>query len=129
LALELLVVSFLNLLFLHGFSLFTLSFRVRNFRGGSSSQIQLGVTLTEDKYKASEDFDIITLLINLYFPRLLPAFNTFREILQESIVEDGKFKIGNRKFKEDLLRVAAEGEKLKSAIIDLARKRRFVLEH
>jgi hypothetical protein len=106
-----------------------LSFRVRNFRGGSSSQIQLGVTLTEDKYKASEDFDIITLLINLYFPRLLPAFNTFREILQESIVEDGKFKIGNRKFKEDLLRVAAEGEKLKSAIIDLARKRRFVLEH
>jgi hypothetical protein len=36
LALELLVVSFLNLLFLHGFSLFTLSFRVRKIRGGSS---------------------------------------------------------------------------------------------
>src|SRR5258708_12249787 len=35
LALELLVVSFLNLLFLHGFSLFTLSFRVRKIRGGS----------------------------------------------------------------------------------------------
>src|SRR5260221_11358246 len=38
LALELLVVSFLNLLFLHGFSLFTLSFRVRKIRGGSQSQ-------------------------------------------------------------------------------------------
>src|SRR6266446_7372334 len=37
LALELLVVSFLNLLFLHGFSLFTLSFRVRKIRGGSVS--------------------------------------------------------------------------------------------
>jgi hypothetical protein len=37
LALELLVVSFLNLLFLHGFSLFTLSFRVRKIRGGSNS--------------------------------------------------------------------------------------------
>jgi len=36
LALELLVVSFLNLLFLHGFSLFTLSFRVRKIRGGSN---------------------------------------------------------------------------------------------
>jgi hypothetical protein len=38
LALELLVVSFLNLLFLHGFSLFTLSFRVRKIRGGSVFQ-------------------------------------------------------------------------------------------
>jgi hypothetical protein len=35
LALELLAVSFLNLLFLHGFSFFTLSFRVRKIRGGS----------------------------------------------------------------------------------------------
>jgi hypothetical protein len=35
LALELLVVSLLNLLFLHGFSLFTLSFRVRKIRGAS----------------------------------------------------------------------------------------------
>jgi len=39
LALELLVVSFLNLLFLHGFSLFTLSFRVRKIRGGSKIAI------------------------------------------------------------------------------------------
>jgi hypothetical protein len=39
LALELLVVSFLNLLFLHGFSLFTLSFRVRKIRGGSHSLV------------------------------------------------------------------------------------------
>jgi hypothetical protein len=30
----------LNLLFLHGFSLFTLSFRVRKFRGGSVNPIE-----------------------------------------------------------------------------------------
>src|SRR5258708_15354634 len=41
LALELLVVSFLNLLFLHGFSLFTLSFRVRKIRGGSIGQVSV----------------------------------------------------------------------------------------
>src|SRR6266404_7174023 len=41
LALELLVVSFLNLLFLHGFSLFTLSFRVRKIRGGSSHTVRM----------------------------------------------------------------------------------------
>jgi hypothetical protein len=35
LALELLVVPFCDLFFLHGFSLFTLSFRVRKIRGGS----------------------------------------------------------------------------------------------
>jgi hypothetical protein len=39
LALELLAVSFLNLLFLHGFSFFTLSFRVRKIRGGSIYQV------------------------------------------------------------------------------------------
>src|ERR1700736_717608 len=50
LALELLVVSFLNLLFLHGFSLFTLSFRVRKIRGGSDlDQLSKRIkTLEED---------------------------------------------------------------------------------
>src|SRR6266481_1074071 len=43
LALELLVVSFLNLLFLHGFSLFTLSFRVRKIRGGSKFSLAKGL--------------------------------------------------------------------------------------
>src|SRR5260370_27171187 len=38
LALELLVVSLLNLLFLHGFSLLTLSFRVRKIRGASDGK-------------------------------------------------------------------------------------------
>jgi hypothetical protein len=36
LALELLVVPFYDLFFVHGFSLFTLSFRVRKIRGGSN---------------------------------------------------------------------------------------------
>jgi hypothetical protein len=35
LALELLVVPFCDLFFVHGFSLFTLSFRVRKIRGAS----------------------------------------------------------------------------------------------
>jgi hypothetical protein len=39
LALKLLVVSLLNLLLFHGLSQFTLSFRVRQIRGGSSVQI------------------------------------------------------------------------------------------
>jgi hypothetical protein len=77
----------------------------------------------------SEDIDLISLLINLYFPRLLPAFNTSKAILQDSIVEGGKFKIGNPNFKEDLLRVGAEREKLKSAIIELAREQQIFLEH
>src|SRR2546430_13340464 len=47
LALELLVVSFLNLLFLHGFSLFTLSFRVRKIRGGSVGLIVLQIVLNQ----------------------------------------------------------------------------------
>jgi hypothetical protein len=40
LALELLVVPFCDLFFLHGFSLFTLSFRVRKIRGGSNYRVK-----------------------------------------------------------------------------------------
>src|SRR5258708_39870118 len=51
LALELLVVSFLNLPFLHGFSLFTLSFRVRKIRGGSEYQAALvGASMLDLKF-------------------------------------------------------------------------------
>src|SRR5260221_2760951 len=46
LAIELLVVSFLNLLFLHGFSLFTLSFRVRKIRGGSNLRSSMALLAT-----------------------------------------------------------------------------------
>jgi hypothetical protein len=94
-----------------------------------SSEIQAGVPLTPDKYKAQEDFDLISLLVSLYFPRLLQAFKQFRATMDASIVEGGKFKIGNPNFRNDLLRLAAEGEILKSAIIDLAREQQFFLEH
>jgi hypothetical protein len=94
-----------------------------------SSEIQAGVPLTPDKYKAQEDSDVISLLVNLYFPRLLPVFEKFKATMQDSIVEGGKFKMGNPNFKQDLLRLAAEGETLKSAIIDLAREQQIFLEH
>jgi len=94
-----------------------------------SSEIQAGAPLTPDKYKAQEDFDVISLLVNLYFPRLLPAFKQFRATMDSSIVEGGKFKIGNPNFRSDLLRLASEGEALKSAIIDLACEQQIFLEH
>jgi hypothetical protein len=94
-----------------------------------SSEIQAGMPLTPDKHKAQEDFDVISLLVNLYFPRLLPAFKKFKATMQNSIAEGGTFKIGNPNFRDDLLRLHAEGEKLKSSIIDLAREQQIFLEH
>src|SRR5258708_34544902 len=94
-----------------------------------SSEIQAGVPLTPDKYKAQEDSDVISLLVNLYFPRLLPAFEKFKATMQNSITEGGTFKIGNPNFRHDLLRLHADGEELKSAIIDLAREQQIFLEH
>jgi hypothetical protein len=49
--------------------------------------------------------------------------------MQDSTVQNGEFKIGNPNFKQDLLLLHAEGEKPKSAIIDLAREKRMFLEH
>jgi hypothetical protein len=94
-----------------------------------SSEIQAGVPLTPDRHKAQEDYDVISLLVNLYFPRLLPDFEKFKATMQNSIAEGGTFKIGNPNFRDDLLRLHAEGEKLKTAIIDLAREQQIFLQH
>jgi hypothetical protein len=70
LALELLVVSFLNLLFLHGFSLFTLSFRVRKFREGSriktrfATEISLATSPTYTQRNVSSFINAIRIADN-----------------------------------------------------------------
>src|ERR1700732_3108435 len=77
LALELLVVSFLNLLFLHGFSLFTLSFRVRKIRGGSFSPEGLWLKGPEDQRFVGKRF--VEVRSGKYLPRydLMLLFNGF----------------------------------------------------
>jgi hypothetical protein len=93
-----------------------------------SHRIQTGA-LGAPSRDAVEDWDLINLLIGLYFPRLTPAFEKFKAIFHESIMEGNTFKLHNPNLEEDFGRLQAEGEKLKSAIVEIAREQQLFLEY
>ena len=71
---------------------------------------------------ATKDYDRINLLIDLYFPRLLPTFKEFTLALQAFVVEDGKFRTDDKRFAEDWLHICNIGEKLKKEVVALSRQ-------
>jgi hypothetical protein len=72
----------------------------------------------------TEDFDLICLLVDLYFPQLKSTFESFRRKNQDFIIdkETYVFRTDYERFKEDFLGLAAEGEKLKREVVDLAHR-------
>lgn len=77
-------------------------------------------------FKDAEDFDLITLLIDLYFPRLKPIFESLRRKNQDFVMIRGeggfRLRTDGERIREDFLELVAEGEKLKQAVVDLARE-------
>jgi hypothetical protein len=77
-------------------------------------------------FKDAEDFDLITLLIDLYFPRLKPIFESLRRKNQDFVMIRGeggfRLRTDGERIREDFLELVAEGEKLKQAVADLARE-------
>ena len=74
------------------------------------------------KVFATGDFDRISLLIDLYFPRLHPSFKQFTLGLDAFIVQDGKFRTDDDQFQEDIVRIGSIGEKLKKEVVALSRQ-------
>jgi hypothetical protein len=74
---------------------------------------------------ATEDYHRISLLIDLYFPRLLSTFRQFSLAILDFNVQDGKFRTDEKGFQEDvlqdLLHICDIGEKLKQEIVALSR--------
>jgi hypothetical protein len=75
------------------------------------------------KVFATGDFDRISLLIDLYFPRLHPTFKQFTLAMEAFIVRDAKFRTDEEGFAEDWLHIGNIGEKLKQEVVALSRER------
>jgi|ERR1700693_594694 len=90
-----------------------------------TASIRTGTVNLDSKSRlfATEDYDRISLLIDLYFHRLHPTFKQFTLALQDFIVQDGKFRTDEKGFAEDLLHIGNIGEKLKKQVVALSRER------
>jgi hypothetical protein len=71
----------------------------------------------------SPNYDQVSLLIDLYFPRLHPTFKQYTLAIEKFLVQDGKFRTDDKGFQEDLLHIGNIGEKLKSEVVALSRER------
>lgn len=95
-----------------------------------SLRVQTGQTIADIGTPQLENFARIDLLINLYFPQLLPIFERFQETMHVCILrEDGLYRTGEPGFKKDFLRLLAEGNKLKAEVVELARQNEFLQHH
>jgi len=83
--------------------------------------------LSEEQGEVSESFDLINLLVDLYFPQLKSIFMSFRKKNQDFIAnqKEGVFRTDNEKFQEGFLDLVQEGDNLKRAVVDLARRKRI----
>jgi hypothetical protein len=89
-----------------------------------SAKVRTGKAIVDGRSRvwATEDYDRISLLIDLYFPRLRPKFSQFISAIEDFVVQDGKFRTDDKGFSEDLLRINNIAEKLKQEVVALSRQ-------
>jgi hypothetical protein len=103
--------------------LYTAAHKYTLLMSGVSLRLRTGrFDLSEDRSELNQQFDLISVLIDLYFPELNQFFVTFRNKNQAFIVneEEGVFRTDSKRLKEDFLDLVKEGEKLKSEIARVA---------
>jgi hypothetical protein len=71
---------------------------------------------------ATEDFYRISLLIDLYFPRLYPTFSQFTSAMHDFLLHDGEYRTDDKGFDEGLLDISNIGAKLKAEVVHLSRQ-------
>lgn len=74
---------------------------------------------TQDRGEFKAQFDRISVLINLYFPRLKADFEDLRDRNEEFLVNPQR---DYKRFEQECLGIVEGGERLKQAVVDLARE-------
>ena len=68
------------------------------------------------------DYDRISLLIDLYFPRLFSTFRQYTSAIDSFLIAEGNVRRDAKGFGEDLSNIGNIGLKLKAEVVALSRK-------
>jgi hypothetical protein len=76
----------------------------------------------EEAETVFEDSDRISLLLDLYFPRLVPTFGEYRRAIEKFLVLHGKFRNDDEALSEEYLQICKLGDRLKAEVVELSRQ-------
>jgi hypothetical protein len=82
--------------------------------------------LTEENKGLVERIDEMIVIIDLYFPRLQPAYKTFSKLLAETNVQAGTLNVHDPEVRQKYLRLCNEAQQFKQAIVELSRSHSLI---